>query len=364
MIIDLDSHLREIYFMDEVYKLEGRYAQYTPVKINNGMNQRARFQHNLDPVSPKARAAVDHRRFSHKEEKWRGGEEYANRQVGGYDMEERMKALAAEGIDTQILFPTTMSIPAMNYGNLGVELCRAVNNWMAKLVKGREDRLWPVAIIPAGCPDQMAGELKRCVHEFGFRAGHLVPYCGPRNLDDPAFFSYYETAEELNVPLFCHPNTNGELTDRFNDFFAMHVLGRPNNCTAGLVGLLCGGVFEKFPKLKVAFFECTTEWLVYWMHRMDDDYEWLKNDHAKHLTMLPSEYIKRNCWVTCEADEKFLKLGVEELGEDRICFATDYPHYDSEYPNTVRRIKQRTDITNRQKELILGGNAARLLNLE
>ena len=97
MIIDLDSHLREIYFMDEVYKLAGRYAQYTPVKINDGMNQKARFLHNLDPVSPKARAAVDHRHFSHKEEKWRGGEDYANRQAGGYDMEERMKAVAEPG---------------------------------------------------------------------------------------------------------------------------------------------------------------------------------------------------------------------------------------------------------------------------
>jgi hypothetical protein len=60
MIIDLDSHLREIYFMDEVYKLEGAYTKYTPVKIGDGMYQKARFQHNLDPVSPKARAAVDH----------------------------------------------------------------------------------------------------------------------------------------------------------------------------------------------------------------------------------------------------------------------------------------------------------------
>ena len=143
----------------------------------------------------------------------------------------------------------------------------------------------------------------------------------------------------------------------------MHVLGRPINCTAALVALVCGGIFERFPKLRVAFFECSAEWIVYWMHRMDEDYEWVKDRDAKHLTMLPSEYIKRNCYVTCEADEKRLAMAIEEIGEERICLATDYPHHDSVYPNTVSIIKARTDINDRQKQLILGENAARLLDL-
>jgi hypothetical protein len=53
MIIDLDSHLREIYFMDEVYKLEGRYAQYTPVKVNNGMYQRRVSSTISIPLAPR-----------------------------------------------------------------------------------------------------------------------------------------------------------------------------------------------------------------------------------------------------------------------------------------------------------------------
>ena len=76
----------------------------------------------------------------------------------------------------------------------------------------------------------------------------------------------------------------------------MHVLGRPINCTAALVALTLGGVFEKFPELRVVLFECGAEWILYWMHRMDDDYAWLKEE-AKHLTMAPSAYLKRNCYV-------------------------------------------------------------------
>jgi predicted TIM-barrel fold metal-dependent hydrolase len=289
----------------------------------------------------------------------------AERQRAGYDMEYRREGIKAEKIDKEILFPTQITIATQNIGKLGLVLAQCYNNWVAKLIKVYEDVFLPVAMAPAGYPEGMAEELKRCVKELGFKAGHLAPYCGTRNMDDPAYYPYYQAAEELNVPLFCHPNSNGELVDRFDNFFETHVLGRPLNCLPALAALVLGGVFEKFPKLKVAFFECSAEFPLYWMHRMDDDYEWAR-DFAQLtgcIKMAPSEYVKRNCYFTCEADEKDLAHPIAELGEDHILMATDYPHFDSEYPHTVAGIMERTDITKRQKEKIVGENAASLLNL-
>jgi len=236
------------------------------------------------------------------------------------------------------------------------------------LVKGYEDRLLPVAMIPAGCPEEMPNELRRCVKELGFKVAHLASYHGHRNLDDPSFFPYYEAAQELDVPLFCHPNGfMGPITERFTNFFPMHVLGRPTNCTQALIALVCGGVFEQFPRLKVAFFECSAEWPLYWMHRMDDDWDWAQEVQQRHmkipLSMKPSDYMRRNCYVTLEADEGNLAQSLEEVGEDHILMATDYPHFDSEYPHTVSGIRERSDLTAKQKEKILGINAEQLLNL-
>ena len=83
------------------------------------------------------------------------------------------------------------------------------------------------------------------------------------------------------------------------------------------------------------------------------------------LTMPPSEYIKRNCYVTMEADEHpgALAMALDEFGVEHIMMATDMPHFDSEFPHTVSKIQNRKDLTPTQKELILGGNAERLLNL-
>jgi predicted TIM-barrel fold metal-dependent hydrolase len=322
------------------------------------------FQQVLDPISPQAHAAHRHPYIYDPDVNWRGGD-IARRQVGGYDMARRSEDIRKEGIDKQVIFPTQITVATGNVGGLGYECARHFNDWVAKLVKGREDVFLPCAMAPAGCPEKMADELRRCVKAYGFRSSHLAPYCGSRNMDDPAYFPYYEAAEELGIPLMCHPNSNGELIDRFDNFYKTHVLGRPTNCSAALVALVLGGVFERFPKLKVVFFECSAEWPLYWMHRMDDDWEWAKDfpQISSSMKMAPSEYVKRNCWFTCEADEGDLTRPIAELGEDRILMASDYPHFDSEYPHTVETIRARMDLDETQKAKILGGNAAALLRL-
>ena len=363
MIIDLDSHLRENQFMDEVYKLEGPYARYNPVPVEGGRPDQPRFQHVLEPRSRKSGSDYGHNYMYDPRENWRGGE-IAERQRAGWDLERRLDDFNVEGFDHQMVFATGINIPTQTPGGLGAALAHSYNDWVARFVKGYEDQFWPVGMLPAGCPDAMAGELEHCVKDLGFKAAALACYVGPRNLDDPAYYPCYEVAQELSVPLFCHPNGGGgEIIDRFDNFFSMHIMGRPMHTTPALVALVAGGMFEKFPGLKVAFFECSAEWLVYWMHRMDDDYAWVKDRSAAHLKLEPSEYIKRNVWVTCEPDEKWLSIAINELGADRICLASDYPHFDSEFPRTVAAIRGRDDISDEAKESILGGNAARLLNV-
>ena len=363
MIIDMDSHLREGYFLDEVYKLDGPLARFTPKKAGDGRSHATRFIHSLEPGDAAALRAFKHPYIYDP----KNDPELADRQRGGYDVARRRADARREGIDRQVIFPTGIDIATKNEGELGAALARCYNDWVGNLVKGNEDVFMPCAAAPAGCPERMAVELRRCVKEKGFKAGHLVCYCGPRNLDDPSFHDYFAAAQELDVPLLCHPNSVGELTDRFDNFFKLHIAGRHNNCTTALIALVAGGVFEKFPKLRIAFFECSTEWMLYWMHRMDDDWEWAA-DYAEEtggaaLRMAPSEYIKRNCYVSCEADERYLGNAVAELGADHICMATDYPHFDSKFPETVSSIRQRPDLTAQQKEMILGGTAAALLRL-
>jgi uncharacterized protein len=361
-VFDMDSHLREEYLMDEVYRLEGKYASETPVRLSEEKSVRAKFKHNLKPWPEHVGAHFDHKIVYDPEANWNGGE-IARRQVGGWDMARRIADNDKEGIDTQFLFPTQLSIPTYIEGELGWALARAYNNWVKKLVKGHEDRLWPVGIMPFGHPEGIVSELRYCTGELGFKAIHLTPYTHSRTIDDPVFEPFYSEVEKLDVPLMLHPASMGELINRYDNFFAMHVLGRPFNCTAGLVALTTGGVFERHPNLRVAFFECSAEWILYWMHRMDDDYKRMRNGFAPKITKKPSEYLKQNCYVTCEADERLLALALQEFNEDRVLMASDYPHFDSEYPGTVHELKERGDISEKQKQKTLSENAKEFLRL-
>jgi hypothetical protein len=361
-VIDTDSHLREEYFLDEVFRLEGEFADKTPRKVKAGeIPEDNEFEYEFHPWTKAEDKAYGHHWIYHPKHKWLGGE-IAERQIGGWDMDVRVQHNAEARIDKQFLFPTGITTPALYEGPLGGALCRAYNNWARELVRGKETQLYPVGIMPAGHPESMPAEAERCVKELGFKALHLACFTKSRTMDDEAYHPFYETAERLGVPLFCHPNSRGPSQSKFRSFYPIHVLGRPFNCAMALIALTVGGVFEKFPGLKVSFFECSAEYPLYWMHRIDDDYDYMRHDFCS-LKRNPSEWVRTNCYFTCEADELPMTNTIEQIGADHILFASDYPHFDSEYPDTVKTIAARKDITPKQAEMILGRNAEALLNL-
>ena len=125
MIIDLDSHLREGYFMDEVYNLPEPYARFTPQRMGDGRNHNTKWVHSLDPGDPQGRAAHRHPYIYDPKVNWRNGE-IAERQVAGYDMERRLKDIKKEGIDKQIIFPTGHQRRHGKYRRLGTRLRASV----------------------------------------------------------------------------------------------------------------------------------------------------------------------------------------------------------------------------------------------
>jgi hypothetical protein len=142
----MDSHLREEYVMDG--SIAGRQIRASDAGAAEQRKERAReFRHEFHPWPKEVTAHFNHSVVYDPQANWNGGE-IARRQVGGWDMEHRLKENEKEGVDHQFLFPTQLSIPTYTEGELGAALCRAYNNWAKQLVKGKEDRLWPVGVVP------------------------------------------------------------------------------------------------------------------------------------------------------------------------------------------------------------------------
>ena len=108
---------------------------------------------------------------------------------------------------------------------------------------------------------------------------------------------------------------------------------------AGRSSLVCEGVFERFPTLKVVLIEGGFAWLPPLMWRLDRAWRLLR-DEVPQLTRLPSEYDARALLAHDPADggaarrrADFHEL-LEQLGmDDRLMFATDYPHWDFDSPS-------------------------------
>ena len=108
--------------------------------------------------------------------------------------------------------------------------------------------------------------------------------------------------------------------------------------------LTAGGVCERFPDVSLYFLEANGGWLVPWLERMDHHcrkYQWEVED----LTMLPSEYFRRQCWISFDPDEAMLRnyRGVPAGRADRIIWASDYPHPDAKFPGVTEELTEALD---------------------
>ncbi|MDH3444201.1 MAG: hypothetical protein OEN50_09790, partial [Deltaproteobacteria bacterium] len=102
-IIDLDSHLRDGWLLDEIYQLPEPFTKYTPRRIGDGKYYYSKFEHELSPMEDPVASANFKKPMTHQvfynPEANRRGNEVMRWQQGGYDMGHRMKDNAREGID-------------------------------------------------------------------------------------------------------------------------------------------------------------------------------------------------------------------------------------------------------------------------
>jgi len=99
------------------------------------------------------------------------------------------------------------------------------------------------------------------------------------------------------------------------------------------------------------------------MERLDEHYEYLQPT-VPWLTKPPSEYMRSDrLFYAFEIDERTIPFVADFVGADRLVFASDYNHSDSKFPNTVKSVLDRDDLSEDLRAKIMGENAARLYGI-
>jgi predicted TIM-barrel fold metal-dependent hydrolase len=288
---------------------------------------------------------------------------------GSYDPRARLRDMDQEGIDISFLFPSLgMGFTAIRDAQLSAAACRAYNNWMADFCAADPKRLFSIAPLPLGDINAAISEMRRVVTNQGVKAIMVRPNpCNNRRLSDPAYDRFWNEAQELDCSIAVHSAVTGDLPtagfDRYHDFFQRMIISHPLEQQMACMDLICGGVLDRFPRLRFAFMEAGGGWLPYWLARMDEFYE--KIGHlAPGAKIKPSEYFARQCFCTCEPDDVALKVA-DTLGANKfLMWASDYPHYDCKFPGAVEELREHCGaLAENSRRQIMGDNAARFYHL-
>ena len=247
------------------------------------------------------------------------------------DMDKRIGFLNAEGIDAQVIYPTLGLLWEGDVDDpfLADALCRAYNTWAFELCATHADRLFPAAHISLRDSRLAVAEMQR-VAKLGCRTIFLaaMPIDG-RSWGHPDFDPVWAAAQDLDLSVGIHLAANKEYTgsqfyrDRDPGFMyvTMNIIQDPRQC---LTTMLYDGVFERFPKLRVATIEAMAGWVGEWLERFEYRYKYMKV--TSRMKRSPREYFARNVWINGDPEEQMFPLIVPLAGDDKFFVGSDYPH--------------------------------------
>jgi predicted TIM-barrel fold metal-dependent hydrolase len=272
-----------------------------------------------------------------------------------------------EGIDKIVFFPSAMlGLPAYEDFGFAAEVARLYNAWLADYCGQAHDRLYGVGLVPIEDVAASIG-IMRAAKALELVAIMIPAVLRTRNLDHPDLEPFYSAAEELNMPLGIHGAPGIHLpslgSERFDNYLQVHCVSFPFDMMVAATALVLGGVLERHPRLRVGLLESGVGWVPYFMERMHEHLE-KRGRLAPGCKRHPQEYIARGqLYVSCEPEEGTLPLAVDMLGSTFILYASDYPHWDSDFPNSTKPLRQRTDLSAAVKARIMGENAARFYGI-
>jgi len=290
---------------------------------------------------------------------------------GGTEPGPRLADMAVDAIDTVALYPTFgLMIQGVTEREPALALCRALNDWVAEYCAHDRAHLLGVATLPMTDAGDALTEAQRCVEQYGFRAVWRRPeHFGdlPR-LQDDSYEPLWSYLEEADVAFGIHPGMSGlvpydELQGRFDDYYTpLHAAHFVTEQLLALTTFVAYGILERHPGLRVAFLETGAVWAMSYLHRLDEHLDLFGFDRGA-LTMAPSEYFRRQCFVSVEEVEPGLATMMEAY-PDSVVFASDYPHADGTFPGSTADLLGTDEITKADVVRILRDNARRLYGLD
>ena len=295
------------------------------------------------------------------------------RNQSGKTPEDRVRDLAMDGVEAEILFPNKgLTIWATPDPEFSHAMCRAYNDWAWDEFRDFNDTLAPMACVAPGALEQTIEEIQRCA-ALGFK-GLSLP-CKPvwgapdhtqLNYNLPEFDDLWACVQDVDLPITFHVSTGRDpRTARGNGGavinYAVHSLAPTMEPIANLCA---SGVLDRYPKILFGTIEAGIGWVAWALEALDEAYRkhhmWVR----PKLDRLPSEYFKTNGFASFQEDKPGLDLAREHGLVGNFLWANDFPHHEGTWPHSAAAIERTMGgLDDAERAQILGLNAARIFKL-
>jgi aminocarboxymuconate-semialdehyde decarboxylase len=256
-----------------------------------------------------------------------------------------------------------------------LDLSRRLNDHIADVVREHPTRFAGLGTIPLQDPELAAAELERCVRELGLRGAQIGTHVDAnehchgadcRNLDHASLNVVWQTAEELNAAIFVHPwDMLGK--KRMPKYWLPWLVGMPAETSLAICCLMLSGVFDRFPKLRVAFahgggaFPFTIGRIEHAFHARPDLVA-VDNKNNPRSYLAEAGRPARFYVDSLVHDPDALRLLVKLFGAQRVALGSDYPFPLGEaHPGAL--IESLESISAEEKARLLAGTAQEFLGL-
>jgi predicted TIM-barrel fold metal-dependent hydrolase len=277
----------------------------------------------------------------------------------------RIRRMEAAGIDLQVLSHVSPGVQTLD-SETAIRLSIKINDWLGEIINKYPTRFAGFAMLPTQSPEAAADELERTVTQLGFKGALINGHTNGRYLDEEFFAVILERAQKLDVPIYIHPTDPPQaITDiYYRDYPAMVTGGWGWQVETGthLLRMMCGGVFDRFPRLKIIIGHMG-ELIPYNLQRINKALtmgNWLMKEKGMQQTEF--YYMRQNVFITTSGvfDGAAFQCAVAELGIDNILFSVDDPFGDNfEAINFLNSVA----ISAADREKLAHGNAERILKL-
>jgi aminocarboxymuconate-semialdehyde decarboxylase len=274
------------------------------------------------------------------------------------DLEHRLRDMDRTGIDMQVLTLTTPGVER-EAPERGVKLAKLTNDGFAEIIDDHPDRFTALATLPLQDPEAAVEELERAVEELGLKGAMLLSNVNGKPLDAEEFKPVIDKAVKLDVPLYIHPTSPINAT-WMDDYRLVPIMGFGVDTSLAVLRLVFSGALKRHPRLKLVASHVGGVF-PFLRGRIETGFN-AYPECKVHIQEPPSTYLKKVWMDSIIYDNDVLMSALSFCGVEKMMLGTDHPHQIGDIEKAVSRIKE-LDVSPREKELILGENAAKLLKL-